>query len=123
VLLVVVERAHSPAPIQIAVTGQVLERRQHARPAAHDRGGAAHACGKHPQCAGRADAVLHPFDRDGRQHMEYLREHASYADVPVDILMPAIAQAYPRLVAFSKASRCDFAKEAEEQGIKGGSSR
>ncbi|HEV2548033.1 MAG TPA: transglutaminase domain-containing protein [Stellaceae bacterium] len=71
---------------------------------------------------GRANAVLHPFDRDGRQHMEYLREHGSYADVPVHILMPAMAQAYPRLVAFSKAPSGDFAKEAEEQGIKGGSS-
>ena len=37
---------------------------------------------------GRADAVFHPFDRDGRQHMEYLRQRGSYVDVPVDILMP-----------------------------------
>jgi transglutaminase-like putative cysteine protease len=65
---------------------------------------------------GRTDAVLHPFDRDGRQHMEYLRQHGSYADVPVDLLMPAMAKAYPRLVAFSRASSGDFAKEVEEQG-------
>jgi transglutaminase-like putative cysteine protease len=65
---------------------------------------------------GRADAVFHPFDRDGRQHMEYLRQLGSYADVPVEILMPAMLDAYPRLARFCKAPRGDFAKEAEEQG-------
>src|ERR1700730_7987495 len=65
---------------------------------------------------GRADAVFHPFDRDGRQHMEYLRQRGNYADVPVEILMPAMLEAYPRLAQFSKAPRGDFAREAEEQG-------
>jgi transglutaminase-like putative cysteine protease len=65
---------------------------------------------------GRADAVFHPFDRDGRQHMEYLRQRGSYADVPVEIIMPAMLEAYPRLNQFSKGQRGDFAKEAEEQG-------
>jgi transglutaminase-like putative cysteine protease len=65
---------------------------------------------------GRADAVFHPFDRDGRQHMEYLRQRGSYADVPVDIIMPAMLEAYPRLNQFSKGQRGDLAKEAEEQG-------
>ena len=64
---------------------------------------------------GRQDAVFHPFDRDGRQHMEYLRQRGSYADVPVDILVPAMLETYPRLAEFSKAPRGDFAKEAEEQ--------
>jgi transglutaminase-like putative cysteine protease len=65
---------------------------------------------------GRADAVFHPFDRDGRQHMEYLRQRGSYADVPVDILMRAMLEAYPRLAQFSREPRGDFAKEAEAQG-------
>jgi hypothetical protein len=65
---------------------------------------------------GRADAVFHPFDRDGRQHMEYLRQRGSYADVPVEILMPAMLEAYPRLAQVGKAPRGDFAREAEEQG-------
>ena len=64
---------------------------------------------------GREDAVFHPFDRDGRQHIEYLRQRGSYADVPVDILMPAMLEAYPRLAALSKATRGDFAAEAEAQ--------
>lgn len=64
---------------------------------------------------GRADAVFHPFDRDGRRHMEYLRQRGSYADVPVDILMPAMLAAYPALAALGTAARGDFAAEAEEQ--------
>jgi len=64
---------------------------------------------------GRADAVFHPFDRDGRQHMEYLRQRGSFADVPVDIIVPAMLAAYPRLAELNKASGGDFAKEAEEQ--------
>ncbi|HYM04688.1 MAG TPA: transglutaminase-like domain-containing protein [Stellaceae bacterium] len=64
---------------------------------------------------GRADAVFHPFDRDGRQHMEYLRQRGSFPDVPVDIIMPAMLATYPRLVELNKAPGGDFAKEAEEQ--------
>lgn len=64
---------------------------------------------------GREDAVFHPFDRDGRQHMEYLRQRGSYADVPVDIIMPAMLAAYPRLAALGRAPRGDFAAEAEAQ--------
>lgn len=64
---------------------------------------------------GHTDAVFHPFDRDGRRHMEYLRQRGSYADVPVDIIMPAMIEAYPRLAALGTASRGDFAAEAEAQ--------
>jgi transglutaminase-like putative cysteine protease len=63
---------------------------------------------------GRGDAVFHPYDRDGRQHMEYLRQRGSFADVPVDILMPAMLAAYPRLAAVTAAARGDFAQEAEQ---------
>jgi transglutaminase-like putative cysteine protease len=66
---------------------------------------------------GRADAVFHPFDRDGRQHMEYLRQRGSYADVPVEILMPAMLEAYPGLARIGTAPRGDFTKEAEETGL------
>ena len=62
---------------------------------------------------GRADAMLHPFDRAGRAHMEYVRQRGSYADVPVDILVPAMLAAYPRLAG--AAVQGDFAQEAEEQ--------
>jgi transglutaminase-like putative cysteine protease len=62
---------------------------------------------------GTADAIFHPYDRDGRRHMEYLRQRGSYADVPVDIIMPEMLATYPRMVG--KPVQGDFAKEAEEQ--------
>ncbi len=63
---------------------------------------------------GRADALLHPFDLEGRKHMEYLRRHGSYADVPAEILIPAMRKAYPNLVRLGEDERGDFAKEASE---------
>ncbi len=65
---------------------------------------------------GRSDALLHPFDRAGKRHMEYLRQRGSYADVPVEILIPALSKAYPRLTRLAESERGDFAKEAEERG-------
>jgi transglutaminase-like putative cysteine protease len=65
---------------------------------------------------GRADALLHPFDRSGKRHMEYLRQRGSYADVPVEILIPALSEAYPRLTRLAASERGDFAREAEGRG-------
>jgi transglutaminase-like putative cysteine protease len=65
---------------------------------------------------GQADAVLHPYDSDGRQHMEYVLERGTYADVPLDILMPAMLETYPRLTQLAKDARGDFAREAQELG-------
>ncbi|HOO00849.1 MAG TPA: transglutaminase family protein [Syntrophales bacterium] len=30
------------------------------------------------------DAVFHPFDAEGRRHMEYVNDHGSFADVPYE---------------------------------------
>lgn len=63
---------------------------------------------------GRHDAILHPYDRAGRQHMEYVRQRGTYADVPVGMLMPLMLETYPGLASFAKTARGDFAKEAQE---------
>ena len=41
------------------------------------------------------DSIYHPFDRKGQRHMEYLREHGSFADVPLARLRADFAKAYP----------------------------
>jgi transglutaminase-like putative cysteine protease len=64
---------------------------------------------------GVEDAILHPFDRGGRQHMEYLRQRGNYPDVPVDIIMPMMLETYPALARRGGAAG-DFAQEAEELG-------
>ena len=46
---------------------------------------------------GRADALLQPFDAEGRQFMAYLVEHGSFFDVPAKYLIREMARLYPRL--------------------------
>lgn len=66
---------------------------------------------------GTRDAILHPYDRAGRRHMDYVRTHGTYADVPVELIRPAMLAAYPRLAAAdAHAAHGDFAKEAEATG-------
>jgi transglutaminase-like putative cysteine protease len=48
---------------------------------------------------GRADALLHPYDRQGRRHMEYLRDRGAHADVPVADIVATFTREYPKLAA------------------------
>lgn len=63
---------------------------------------------------GRSDAILHPFDRTGRRHMEYVNQRGSYSDVPVETIMPAMLETYPRLAELKKCRGSDFEQEAED---------
>jgi transglutaminase-like putative cysteine protease len=44
---------------------------------------------------GRSDSLYHPFDREGRRHMEYLNDRGSFDDVPLDRIAGDFAQTYP----------------------------
>ncbi|MBX7168222.1 MAG: transglutaminase-like domain-containing protein [Pirellulales bacterium] len=44
---------------------------------------------------GRTDSLYHEFDIEGRRHMEYLRDHGSFADVPYDRILQTFAERYP----------------------------
>jgi transglutaminase-like putative cysteine protease len=46
----------------------------------------------------QTDSLLHPFDRSGRRHMEYLNDRRTFADVPFDTIQSAFADAYPALM-------------------------
>ena len=50
---------------------------------------------------GTADALLHPFDRDGRRHMEYVNERGSFDDVPFDEMIRALKETYGEDVGLS----------------------
>jgi transglutaminase-like putative cysteine protease len=43
---------------------------------------------------GTGDALMHPFDVSGRQHMEYIRQRGSYDDLPLDEIMATFAEVY-----------------------------
>jgi transglutaminase-like putative cysteine protease len=62
---------------------------------------------------GTEDALLHPFDQGGRRHMEYVRDHGTFPDVPVPRLIAAMRAAYPSLFAARKDG--DFAAEAADE--------
>lgn len=46
---------------------------------------------------GREDSVFHEFDGDGRRHMEYLRDHGVFADVPEALFFDHLRLCYPHL--------------------------
>ena len=48
---------------------------------------------------GLEDSLMHPYNRNGRRHMEYLRDRGSEFDVPVKEIMQTFAREYP---GFSK---------------------
>ncbi len=62
---------------------------------------------------GRTDSIFHPFDADGRQHMEYLHDRGARADMPLDEIREAMARLYPGLAGKSVGG--DFDAEAAEQ--------
>jgi len=36
---------------------------------------------------GEHDAIFHPYDMEGRRHMEYVTDHGSFADVPYETII------------------------------------
>jgi transglutaminase-like putative cysteine protease len=46
---------------------------------------------------GRRDSLYHPYDREGRRHMEYLRYHGEFADVPLERMRETWSREYPHL--------------------------
>lgn len=59
----------------------------------------------------QTDSLLHPFDRSGRRHMEYLNDRGTFADVPFDAIQSDFAAAYPALVR-ERGLAGDFRSEA-----------
>ena len=50
---------------------------------------------------GKQDSLYHPYDSQGRRHMEFLRWRGEYDDVPYQTVVDGIKQAHPRLFASS----------------------
>lgn len=43
------------------------------------------------------DSIFHAFDREGRQHMEYVKDHGAYFDLPFDEMMAVYRRYYPAI--------------------------
>jgi hypothetical protein len=48
---------------------------------------------------GRADSLYHPFDKAGQRHMEYVHEHGSFDDMPLQRIVDDFDRYYPGMVA------------------------
>ncbi|MEY2960097.1 MAG: hypothetical protein RLZZ01_2665 [Actinomycetota bacterium] len=59
---------------------------------------------------GTADALMHPYDRVGNRHMEYVRQRGSFDDLPLDEIMRDFAEIYGS--AFGDTSRYGDAEAA-----------
>ena len=46
---------------------------------------------------GTADALFHEFDAGNRRHMEYVNDRGVFQDAPMDEILAAYAEFYPRL--------------------------
>jgi hypothetical protein len=46
---------------------------------------------------GHRDSLHHPFDREGRRHMEFLHTHGEFTDLPYDLVIDGLRAAHPRL--------------------------
>lgn len=60
---------------------------------------------------GRDDAMMHPYDREGRQHMEYVRDHGTFADHPYERVRNAFLDMYGDLSDTLAGFNGDFASE------------
>ena len=60
---------------------------------------------------GTFDSIFHEFNTKGSKHMEYLKDHGHFADLPFDIIMNASKEAYPLYFKNLEKIGKDFASE------------
>ena len=64
---------------------------------------------------GLEDSVFHEFDRQGEKHMEYVKDHGQFEDLPFEVIDSAIQECYPALYKMMKEGGRmgdDFEREA-----------
>lgn len=62
---------------------------------------------------GRSHALLQEFDRDGRRHMEYRRDHGIWSELPMDRILGDFADFYSNAV-FEKCAAAVAANDAKQ---------
>ncbi|MCX5818652.1 MAG: transglutaminase family protein [Deltaproteobacteria bacterium] len=61
---------------------------------------------------GRSDSIYHPFDLEGKRHMEYLAYRGEFADVPLDQIAETFRREYLKDSSWNQA---DFESEVEQE--------
>lgn len=62
---------------------------------------------------GEHDSIFHEFTTEGERHMEYIKDHGSFTDLPFDEIFTAYRRQYPRMFAGNgDVDQADFHREA-----------
>lgn len=62
---------------------------------------------------GSADSLMHPYNALQQRHMEYVKQHGEFDDLPYDQLVAEMQRSYPQLIAASAGKISgDFEHEA-----------
>ena len=70
---------------------------------------------------GLSDSLYHPFDREGKQHMEYIRDRGVFDAVPVEAMVATWRRHYPQAglepdpTGVAIPDPADFEREIEEE--------
>jgi hypothetical protein len=68
---------------------------------------------------GKSDSVFHPLDVNGNRHMEYIRDHGRFADLPWETITADFLATYPHFLDGMDLKSEDFtAQAAKELGRK-----
>lgn len=61
---------------------------------------------------GIEDSIFHPFDKSGNKHMEYVKDHGTFADLPWDEALEEMMKCYPLYFEDLKRRSEDFSTQA-----------
>jgi transglutaminase-like putative cysteine protease len=50
------------------------------------------------------DSIFHSFDMEGERHMEYLKYHGEYPDVPIEKIKETFLKEYPSALSWNQAN-------------------
>jgi transglutaminase-like putative cysteine protease len=65
---------------------------------------------------GLHDSIFHEFDTKGNRHMEYVKDHGTFADLPYDEIYAAFRQYYPKVFDLKTNGNAEtFSKEALDE--------
>ncbi|MDD9303526.1 MAG: transglutaminase domain-containing protein [Desulfobacter sp.] len=67
---------------------------------------------------GIQDSVFHPLNAKGDRHMEYVRDHGRFSDLPWDTILKSFMKTYPDFHEKMGPSSNDFRGEALAENIK-----
>jgi len=62
---------------------------------------------------GRKDSLFHPYDKEGKRHMEYVKDHGPFPDVPYERIVTYFREYYPAYFQMRNVEQGgDFEREA-----------